>query len=105
MPATFETDDELMTHILFVPPYSPPEKPPPAIRISETAQQLVKRGYQVTILTTFPNFPSGIVSPEYRGHIIRREVDNGVRIVRVWSYITPNNGFFRRILGQLSFGC
>ncbi|HJT55518.1 MAG TPA: glycosyltransferase family 4 protein, partial [Ktedonobacteraceae bacterium] len=32
------------------------------------------------------------------------EVCNGVRIVRVWSYITPNKGFFRRILGQLSFG-
>jgi colanic acid biosynthesis glycosyl transferase WcaI len=95
----------MMKHILFVTPYYPPEIAPPAIRISETAQQLVKRGYQVTILTTFPNFPSGIVPAEYRGHIIRREVLNGVRIVRVWSYITPNKGFLRRILGQLSFGC
>ncbi len=94
-----------MIHILFVTPYYPPEKTPPAIRISETAQCLVKRGYQVTVLTTFPNFPSGIVPREYRGHRVRREVRNGVNIVRVWSYITPNKGFLRRILGQLSFGC
>lgn len=94
-----------MTHILFVTPYYPPEKTPPAIRISETAQCLAQRGYQVTVLTTFPNFPSGIVPREYRGHSVRREVRNGVRVVRVWSYITPNKGFLRRIMGQLSFGC
>jgi colanic acid biosynthesis glycosyl transferase WcaI len=94
-----------MTRILFITPYYPPEKSAPAIRISETAQCLVKHGYQVTVLTTFPNFPSGIVPQEYRGHLIQREVRGGVSIVRVWSYITPNRGFLRRILGQLSFGC
>ena len=94
-----------MTHILFVTPYYPPEKTPPAIRISETAQCLAQRGYQVTVLTTFPNFPSGIVPREYRGHRVLREARNGVKVVRVWSYITPNKGFLRRILGQLSFGC
>lgn len=94
-----------MTHILFITPYYPPEKTAPAIRISETAQCLVKHGYQVTVLTTSPNFPSGIVPQEYRGHLIQREVRDRVSIVRVWSYITPNRGFLRRILGQLSFGC
>ncbi len=94
-----------MTHILFMTPYYPPEKTAPAIRISETAQCLVRRGHQVTVLTTFPNFPTGIVPPEYRGRLIRREVREGVRIVRVWSYITPNRGFLKRILAQLSFGC
>ena len=94
-----------MTHVLFITPYYPPEKTPPAVRISETAKCLVKRGYQVTILTTFPNFPSGIVFPEYRGRVIQSEVQDGIQIVRVWSYVTPNKGFFRRILAQLSFGC
>lgn len=94
-----------MTHILFITPYYPPEKTPPAIRISETAQGLVRRGYQVTVLTTFPNFPSGVVPVQYRGQVMRREVCDGVRVVRVWSYITPNKGFLRRILAQLSFGC
>src|SRR5712692_9629558 len=94
-----------MTHILFITPYYPQEKTAPAVRISETARCLVRRGYQVTVLTTFPNFPSGIVPLEYRGHLIQRELRDGVNIVRVWSYITPNRGFLRRILAQLSFGC
>jgi colanic acid biosynthesis glycosyl transferase WcaI len=94
-----------VAHILFVTPYYPPEKAAPAVRISETAKRLVQRGYQVTVLTTAPNYPTGIVPPEYRGHFIQEEMLNGVRVVRVWSYLTANKGFFRRILAQLSFGC
>jgi colanic acid biosynthesis glycosyl transferase WcaI len=94
-----------MTHVLFVTPYYPPEISAPAVRISETAMRLVRRGHQVTVLTTFPNFPYGVVPPEYRGHMIQREEQDGIHIVRVWSYASPNKGFLRRILGQLSFGC
>ena len=94
-----------MTHILFVTPYYPPEKGAPQVRISETAMRLVKQGHQVTALTTVPNYPSGIVPPEYRGRLIQREVRDGVHVVRVWSYVSPNKGFLRRILAQLSFGC
>jgi len=94
-----------MAHILFVTPYYPPEKGAAQIRISETAKLLVERGYQVTVLTTVPNYPSGIVPPEYRGHVVRQEICGGIRIVRVWSYVSPNRGFLRRILAQLSFGC
>jgi colanic acid biosynthesis glycosyl transferase WcaI len=94
-----------MAHILFVTPYYPPEKGAAQVRISETAKLLVKGDYEVTVLTTFPNYPTGIVPSEYRGCVIQHEVDDGVRIVRVWSYVSPNKGFLRRILAQLSFGC
>ncbi|MFL5662252.1 MAG: glycosyltransferase family 4 protein [Ktedonobacteraceae bacterium] len=94
-----------MTHILFVTPYYPPEKGAAQVRISETAKYLVKRGNEVTVLTTVPNYPSGIVPAQYRGHVIQQEILDGIRIVRVWSYISPNKGFLRRILAQLSFGC
>ena len=94
-----------MTHILFVTPYYPPEKGAAQVRISETAMYLVKRGYQVTVLTTVPNYPTGIVPAEYRGHVLQQEGHDGIRIVRVWSYVSPNKGFLGRILAQLSFGC
>lgn len=92
-----------MTHILFVSPYYPPEKGAPQVRVSETAQRLVQRGYQVTVLTTVPNHPTGIVPREYRGHLVQEEMRKGVRVVRVWSYVSPNKGFFRRILAQFAF--
>jgi colanic acid biosynthesis glycosyl transferase WcaI len=94
-----------MTRILFITPYYPPEKGAAAVRISETATRLVKRGHEVTVLTTVPNYPTGIVPAEYRGRLLQEEVLDGVRVVRVWSYASPNRGFFRRVLAQLSFGC
>lgn len=94
-----------MVHVLFITPYYPPEISAPSVRISEMATQLVRRGYQVTVLTTFPNFPYGVVAAEYRGHLLLREERDGVKVIRVWSYASPNKGFFPRVLGQLSFGC
>src|SRR5690349_19943712 len=94
-----------MTHILFIAPYYPPEKGAAATRVSETAIRLVKRGHEVTVLTTVPNYPTGIVPEEYRGKLLQEEMMDGVRVVRVWSYTSPNRGFVRRVLAQFSFGC
>jgi glycosyltransferase involved in cell wall biosynthesis len=94
-----------MSHILFISPYYPPEKGAAAVCVSENATRLAKLGHQVTVLTTFPNYPTGIVPPEYHGRMMQRETLEGVQVVRVWSYTSPNKGFLRRILAQLSFGC
>ena len=94
-----------MSHILFVTPYYPPEVGAAQARISETAARLVQRGHEVTVLTTLPNYPLGVVPPEYQHGERREETHAGVRIVRVWSYVSPNKGFLRRIVSQLSFGC
>jgi colanic acid biosynthesis glycosyl transferase WcaI len=93
-----------MAHILFISRYYPPEIGVAGMCVSETATRLVKLGHQVTVLTTVPNYPTGIVPKEYHGHLIQSEVLDGVRIVRVWCYIAPNKGFFHRILAQFSFG-
>src|SRR6266571_4385765 len=94
-----------MSRILFISPYYPPEKGAAAVCVSENAKRLAKRGHQVTVLTTVPNYPSGIVPPEYRGRLLQEEERDGVRVVRVWSYTSPNKGFLRRILSHFSFGC
>jgi colanic acid biosynthesis glycosyl transferase WcaI len=92
-----------MSHILFISPYYPPEGGAASACVSETALRLVKRGHQVTVLTTVPNYPTGIVPPEYRGRLLQKEVRDGVQVVRVWSYTSPNKRFLYRIVCQLSF--
>ncbi len=94
-----------MPHILFVTPYYPPEVGAPQTRISETAVRLVRSGHRVTVLTTLPNYPSGVVPAEYRDNKRRREALDGVEVVRVWSVVRPNKGFLNRMLAQLTFGC
>lgn len=92
-----------MSHVLFVTYYYPPEKGAAMVRISETAKRLVKLGHQVTVLTTLPNYPTGVVPQEYRGHLLREEMIDGVRVVRAWNYINSNTTFLRRIIPHLFF--
>jgi glycosyltransferase involved in cell wall biosynthesis len=93
-----------MAYVLFISPYYPPEKGAAAVCVSENARRLVKLGHQVTVLTTVPNYPNGLVPPEYRGRMLQREVLDGVNVIRVWSYVSANKGFLRRILAHFSFG-
>jgi glycosyltransferase involved in cell wall biosynthesis len=93
-----------MKHILFISRYYPPEKAAAAVCVSEIARRLVVLGYQVTVLTTVPNYPTGVIPFPYRALPIQEEWLDGVRVVRVWSYMCANAGFGRRILAQLSFG-
>ncbi len=83
--------------------YYPPEIGAPQARLSEMANEWVKEGHQVTVLTGFPNHPTGIVPPEYRGKIFMEEADNCIRIWRHWLYATPNEGFFKKTFAHLSF--
>ncbi len=92
-----------MTHILFISPYYPPESGAASACVGETCTRLAKLGHQVTVLTTIPNYPTGIVPPEYRGHLLQEEIRDGVRVVRVWSWVSPNKSFLHRIKWYLSF--
>ena len=89
--------------ILFLTPYFPPEVGAPQTRIYELALRLRKLGHEVLVLTTFPNYPSGVVPPQWRRKLTWKGTDQGIAIHRIWSYATPNKGFYRRICSQLSF--
>lgn len=90
--------------VLIITRYYPPEVSAAGVCVSEMAKRLVGLGDEVTVLTTVPNYPTGVVPASYRGRLVQREVLDGVQVVRVWCYITPNRGFVRRILAQFSFG-
>jgi glycosyltransferase involved in cell wall biosynthesis len=89
--------------VLFVTPYYPPEVGAAQIRIQELATRLAGLGWEVSVLTTFPNYPSGIVPPEWRGKFFTKGSENGITVYRIWSYATPNRGFLKRITSHLSF--
>lgn len=89
--------------ILFITDNFPPEVNAPASRTYEHAQRWVVSGAEVTVITCAPNFPKGIVHEGYRNRWRSVVVVDGIRVVRVKSYITGNEGFVRRILDYVSF--
>jgi glycosyltransferase involved in cell wall biosynthesis len=90
-------------HILFLTDNFPPETNAPATRTFEHARRWVRAGARVTVVTTAPNFPAGKVFPGYRNRMVQREWLDGVETIRVWTYITANEGFARRTLDYMSF--
>ncbi len=90
-------------HILFLTDNFPPEVNAPASRTFEHASEWVKAGHQVTVVTCAPNFPKGRVFDGYRNRLWASEEMAGIRVIRVWSYITANEGFARRIADYVSY--
>lgn len=77
--------------------------PEPAARIHPLAEGLVKRGHEVTILTGFPNYPSGAIYAGYKQRLWQWEYKEGVRILRVPLYPSHDRSSWRRIINYLSF--
>ncbi|MEN9642857.1 MAG: hypothetical protein RIR77_2046 [Planctomycetota bacterium] len=90
-------------HILFLTDNFPPEVNAPASRTFEHCREWVKAGHRVTVITGVPNFPKGKVFSGYSNRLWQRETMDGIEVVRVWTYVTANEGFARRILDYLSF--
>lgn len=90
-------------HVLFLTDNFPPEVNAPASRTFEHGREWVQQGAQVTVITCAPNFPKGKVFDGYRNRWWQSEVVDGMRVIRVWSYITANEGFVKRVLDYLSF--
>lgn len=90
-------------HILFLTDNFPPETNAPASRTYEHARQWVSEGHRVTIVTCAPNFPTGRVYEGYRNRLWHRETIDGIDVVRVWSFISANEGFALRVLDFVSF--
>jgi hypothetical protein len=89
--------------ILFITDNFPPEVNAPATRTYEHVQEWIKHGTEVTIITCVPNFPHGKIYDGYKNKFYQKEKIDGIEVIRVWSYITANSGFVKRVLDYVSF--
>lgn len=77
----------------------------PATRTYEHCRQWVKDGHHVTVVTCAPNHPQGKVYEGYRNLIYQHETRDGISVVRVWTFVTANEGFLKRTLNYISYMC
>ena len=89
--------------ILFLTDNFPPEVNAPASRTYDHAREWVKNGDDVTVITCAPNFPLGHVYDGYRNKLWQEERMDGIRVIRVWSYMAANKGFVKRTLDFISY--
>lgn len=92
--------------LLYISQYFSPEMGAPAARASELSHYWARMGHEVTVLTGFPNHPTGIVPPEWRSRLRRlrySEQIDGVHVERTWLWALPNRKAHERIRNYASF--
>lgn len=89
--------------IVILTQYFPPEMGAPQSRLYETAMGLNRLGWDVRVITSLPNYPTGKIFPAYRGRLYVRESLDGIPIHRYWLYASNSKRAFPRILNIISF--
>lgn len=87
--------------ILYLTQWFDPE--PNVIKGPAFVAGLVRAGHSVTVVTGFPNYPTGRLYPGYRLRFIQREMIEGVTVVRLPLYPSHDRSSLRRSLNYLSF--
>ena len=81
-----------------------PEDFAAGVYVKDLAIELIKKKHEVTVLTTFPNYPKGKIWDAYKGRFFMKEENEGVKIQR--SFIFPTSRelpLFLRSFTHLSF--
>lgn len=89
--------------VLVVSQFFAPEMGAPAARFHDFGRLLVERGHRVTVLTGFPNSPTGLVPGGYRGRLAQRETIDGIEVLRSWLFASPRLSDVTKSFGFLSF--
>ena len=80
-----------------------PETNAPALRSGAHARRWVEQAEDVTVVTSFPNFPEGKLFKGYRQRFRERRMIDTVDVIRVPTLIFPNAGTLKRILDFMSY--
>jgi glycosyltransferase involved in cell wall biosynthesis len=89
--------------ILYLSQYFHPEAGATQARAYEMAIKWIQMGHKVTMLTEFPNHPSGIIPPSYRGKLFERINLDGIDVIRVWVKASPVKNISNRLLFYLTY--
>ena len=77
--------------------------PEPTFKGIAFARELVNQGFDVDVVTGFPNYPGGKLYPGYRVRLLQREIIDDVHVTRVPLYPSHNQSAIGRVLNYLSF--
>jgi colanic acid biosynthesis glycosyl transferase WcaI len=77
--------------------------PEPTFKGLVFARELVRQGFDVEVLTGFPNYPGGKLYPGYKIKFIQRELIEGVQVTRVPLYPSHGQSAVGRVMNYVSF--
>jgi colanic acid biosynthesis glycosyl transferase WcaI len=89
--------------VLVLAQYFPPDMGGGATRAHNVVRGLSLAGCDVTVVTPFPNYPTGNVPTKYRKSLLKVEYEGKVKVIRTFVPPIPSKGFSNRVLLFSSF--
>ena len=89
--------------ILILSHYFPPEVNAPAKRIFEHSKIFNELNNEIVVITNFPNHPKGKIFDGYKNKWLSKSIVEGIKVIRVYTYLTPNKGIFKRSFNYFLF--
>jgi colanic acid biosynthesis glycosyl transferase WcaI len=77
--------------------------PEPTFKGMAFARELVRQGFDVEVVTGFPNYPGGRIYPGYRMKVIQKEMVEGVQVTRVPLFASHGQSALKRVLNYVTF--
>ena len=78
-------------------------EPEPTFKGMVFARELIAQGFEVEVVTGFPNYPGGKLYPGYKIKALQREVIDGVQVTRVPLYPSHGQSGIGRLVNYISF--
>jgi glycosyltransferase involved in cell wall biosynthesis len=89
--------------ILYISQHFPPETGAAQARAYDMAKNLVRLGNRVTVITGFPNFPTGIIPKEFRKKLFKKEFIDNIEVIRTFLIPDTKSSSMRRLANYFSF--
>jgi colanic acid biosynthesis glycosyl transferase WcaI len=95
--------NNMQRRLTIVTQWFPPEQSPFGRMMAELGKGLAASGWDVTIVTGFPNHPQGSVFSGYQKRWLTQEYIGQVRILRVWLATFSSRALLSRLVTFVSF--
>lgn len=77
--------------------------PEPTFKGLVFARELVKQGFDVEVVTGFPNYPGGKIYPGFKMRLLQKEIIDGVKVTRLPLYPSHGQSGAGRLVNYISF--
>ncbi|MGB3606483.1 MAG: glycosyltransferase family 4 protein [Psychroserpens sp.] len=89
--------------LLIITSYFPPEIGAASNRIFHLANGLEKSGFNVSVLTPLPNYPTGQIFDDYKGRFKDTSKVGEITVHRLWIYASNSKNKLIRLVAMLSY--
>lgn len=99
MPVNARTEKTRPRIVLLMQYYDPE----PVYKGQHFAECIGKLGYDVEVVTGFPNYPTGKIYPDFKLKLFEKSTCNGINITRLPLFPSHDSNRFSRVLNYVSF--